>query len=180
MGDLFELEDLRFFVRYTLICDYSLPLSAGRWSTYSDDMATTSSMFMYSLTVQPSSAITQAILGQFAGTKEQQIVTASGSRLTIHRPDSVQGKVSAIFSQDCFGIIRTLAAFRLAGSNKGMSSQTMSQTLSDFGTARLRPGQDTSSATRRNLVPAVTVFFDLASALPAVCSPFANSEDESG
>ena len=119
-------------------------------------------MFMYSLTVQPSSAITQAILGQFAGTKEQQIVTASGSRLTIHRPDSVQGKVSAIFSQDCFGIIRTLAAFRLAGSNKGMSSQTISQTLSDFGTASLRPGQDICSATRRNLVPAVTVFFDLA------------------
>jgi splicing factor 3B subunit 3 len=77
-------------------------------------------MFMYSLTIQPPSAITQAILGQFAGTKEQQIVTASGSRLTIHRPDATQGKVSAIFSQDCFGIIRTLAAFRLAGSTKGM------------------------------------------------------------
>ncbi|MCJ1308465.1 pre-mRNA-splicing factor rse1 [Agyrium rufum] len=81
-------------------------------------MATTSSMFMYSLTLQPSSAITQAILGQFAGTKEQQIVTASGSRLTIHRPDPQQGKISTILSQDVFGIIRTLAAFRLAGSNK--------------------------------------------------------------
>ena len=82
-------------------------------------MATTSSMFMYSLTIQQSSAITATILGQFAGTKEQQIVTASGSKLTIHRPDPTQGKVSAIFSQDCFGIIRTLQAFRLAGSNKG-------------------------------------------------------------
>ena len=82
-------------------------------------MATTSSLFMYSLTIQPPTAITQAILGQFSGTKEQQIVTASGSKLTIHRPDAQQGKVSAVFSQDCFGIIRTLAAFRLAGSNKG-------------------------------------------------------------
>ncbi|KAI9889964.1 MAG: pre-mRNA-splicing factor rse1 [Vezdaea aestivalis] len=81
-------------------------------------MAATSSMFMYSLTIKPSSAITQAILGQFAGTKEQQIVTASGSRLTIHRPDPTQGKITTILSQDCFGIIRTLAAFRLAGSNK--------------------------------------------------------------
>ncbi|MCJ1353375.1 MAG: pre-mRNA-splicing factor rse1 [Icmadophila ericetorum] len=81
-------------------------------------MATTSSMFMYSLTIQPPSSITQAILGQFAGTKEQQIVTASGSRLTIHRPDPQQGKISTILSQDVFGIIRTLAAFRLAGSNK--------------------------------------------------------------
>lgn len=77
-------------------------------------------MFMYSLTIQPPSSITQAILGQFAGTKEQQMVTASGSRLTIHRPDPTQGKISTILSQDVFGIIRTLAAFRLAGSNKGM------------------------------------------------------------
>jgi splicing factor 3B subunit 3 len=82
-------------------------------------MATTSSMFMYSLTIQPPSAVTQAVLGQFAGTKEQQIVTASGSKLTIHRPDPAQGKVSPLFTQDCFGIIRTLAAFRLAGSSKG-------------------------------------------------------------
>ncbi|KAL9011178.1 MAG: hypothetical protein Q9173_003952 [Seirophora scorigena] len=81
-------------------------------------MATTSSMFMYSLTIQPPTSVTQAILGQFAGTKEQQIVTASGSRLTIHRPDPTQGKITTILSQDVFGIIRTLAAFRLAGSNK--------------------------------------------------------------
>lgn len=84
-------------------------------------MATTSSMFMYSLTVQPPTAVTQAILGQFAGTKEQQIVTASGSRLTLHRPDPAQGKIITTLSHDVFGIIRTLAAFRLAGSNKGKS-----------------------------------------------------------
>ena len=83
-------------------------------------MAATSSMFMYSLTIQPPSSVTQTILGQFAGTKEQQIVTASGSRLTIHRPDPAQGKITALLSQDLFGIIRTLAAFRLVGSNKGM------------------------------------------------------------
>jgi splicing factor 3B subunit 3 len=75
---------------------------------------------MYALTIQPPSSITQAILGQFAGTKEQQIVTASGSRLTIHRPDPQQAKLTTILSQDVFGIIRSLAAFRLAGSSKGM------------------------------------------------------------
>jgi len=82
-------------------------------------MATTSSMFMYSLTLQPPSAVTQALLGQFAGTKEQQIVTASGSRLTLHRPDATQGKITTILTHDVFGIVRSLAAFRLAGSNKG-------------------------------------------------------------
>ncbi|POS86551.1 WD40 repeat-like protein [Erysiphe pulchra] len=81
-------------------------------------MATTSSMFMYSLTVQPPTAITQAILGQFAGTKEQQIVTVSGSRLTLHRPDPSQGKIITTLSHDVFGIIRAISAFRLAGSSK--------------------------------------------------------------
>lgn len=85
-------------------------------------MATTSNMFMYSLTIQSPTAVTQAILGQFAGTKEQQIVTASGSKLTIHRPDAAQGKVTPIYTQDVFGIIRSLAAFRIAGSNKGTLS----------------------------------------------------------
>ena len=78
-------------------------------------------MFMYSLTIQPPTAITQAILGQFAGTRDQQIVTASGSKLTIHRPDPAQGKITPLFSQDVFGIIRSLAAFRVAGSSKGTS-----------------------------------------------------------
>lgn len=76
-------------------------------------------MFMYSLTLQPPTAASLAILGQFAGTKEQQIITASGSRLTLHRPDPTLGKVLPVFSHDVFGIIRTMAAFRLAGSNKG-------------------------------------------------------------
>ncbi|KAI9166718.1 Pre-mRNA-splicing factor rse1 [Paramyrothecium foliicola] len=81
-------------------------------------MATTSNMFLYSLTIQPPTNVVQAVLGQFAGTKEQLIITASGSRLTLLRPDPSQGKVITLLSHDVFGIIRSLAAFRLAGSNK--------------------------------------------------------------
>lgn len=84
-------------------------------------MATTSNMFLYSLTLQPPTNVTQAVLGQFSGTKEQNIVTASGSRLTLLRPDPSQGKVITVLSHDIFGIIRSMAAFRLAGSNKGKS-----------------------------------------------------------
>lgn len=84
-------------------------------------MATTSNMFLYSLTLQSPTNVTQAVLGQFSGTKEQNIVTASGSRLTLLRPDPSQGKVITLLSHDIFGIIRSMAAFRLAGSNKGMS-----------------------------------------------------------
>lgn len=83
------------------------------------NMATTSNMFMYSLTIQPPSNVVQAVLGQFAGTKEQLIASASGSHLSLLRPDPSQGKVVTLLSHDVFGIIRSLAAFRLAGSNKG-------------------------------------------------------------
>lgn len=100
------------------------PHSAGRrgWPAKASNMATTSSMFMYSLTIQSPGGINQAILGQFAGTKEQQIVTSSGSKLTLLRPDAHQGKITPILTHDVFGIIRNLAVFRLAGSNKGMFS----------------------------------------------------------
>jgi len=82
-------------------------------------MAATSNMFLYSLTIQPPTAIAQAIVGLFSGTKEQQILTASGSRLALLRQDVNLGKLSPIITQDLFGIIRPIAAFRLAGSSKG-------------------------------------------------------------
>jgi splicing factor 3B subunit 3 len=84
-------------------------------------MATaTSNMFLYSLTLQPPTTISHAILGQFSGTKEQQILVASGSRLALLRPEPAQGKVVTLLAHDLFGIIRSLASFRLAGSSKGM------------------------------------------------------------
>lgn len=92
-------------------------------------------MFLYSLTIQPPTTITQALLGQFSGTKEQQIITASGSRLTLLRPEPAQGKVITLLSHDIFGIIRSIAAFRLAGSNKGKFAcppPTCEASLSDF------------------------------------------------
>ncbi|KAK2070300.1 hypothetical protein P8C59_004806 [Phyllachora maydis] len=79
---------------------------------------TTSNMFLYSLTIQPPTVVTQALLGQFSGTKEQQIITASASRLTLLQPDPRQGKVNTLLSHDIFGIIRALSLFRLAGSHK--------------------------------------------------------------
>lgn len=82
-------------------------------------MATTSNMFMYSLTIQNPTTVTHAIPGQFSGTKEQQIITAAGSRLTLLRPDLNVGRLTTVLSHDVFGIIRSLAIFRLAGSSKG-------------------------------------------------------------
>lgn len=82
-------------------------------------MAATSSMFMYSMTLQPATAIQQAIAAQFMGVKEQQLLTATGSRLTLYRPDARNSVIVPFMSHDVFGIIRAMAAFRVAGGSKG-------------------------------------------------------------
>ncbi|KAH7263756.1 CPSF A subunit region-domain-containing protein [Fusarium tricinctum] len=81
-------------------------------------MATTSNMFLYSLSLHPPTAISQAIVGQFSGTKEQQILTVSGSVLTLYRPDPTRGRVQPFLSHDLFSIIRSIVSFCLAGSSK--------------------------------------------------------------
>ncbi|XP_044724283.1 mono-functional DNA-alkylating methyl methanesulfonate n-term domain-containing protein [Hirsutella rhossiliensis] len=75
-------------------------------------------MFLYSLTIQPPSHVVQAVLGQFGNTKEQLIVTAAGSQLTLLRPDPTVGKVHTVLTHDVFGIVRSLAACRVTGSSK--------------------------------------------------------------
>jgi splicing factor 3B subunit 3 len=89
-------------------------------------MAATSSMFMYSMTLQPTTAIQQAIAAQFLGIKEQQLLTATGSRLTLYRPDARNSVIVPFMSHDVFGIIRSMAAFRVAGGSKGMFSNEYS------------------------------------------------------
>ncbi|KAF5628939.1 pre-mRNA-splicing factor rse-1 [Fusarium sp. NRRL 52700] len=81
-------------------------------------MAATTNMFLYSLSLQSPTAISQAIVGHFSGTKEQQILTVSGSILTLHPPDPTLGKVQPFLSHDLFSIIRSIVSFRLAGSSK--------------------------------------------------------------
>ncbi|KAF5964028.1 pre-mRNA-splicing factor rse-1 [Fusarium bulbicola] len=81
-------------------------------------MAATSNMFLYSLSLQSPTAISQAIVGHFSGTKEQQILTVSGSILTLHRPEPTLGRVQPFLSHDLFSIIRSIVSFRLAGSSK--------------------------------------------------------------
>ncbi|KAF4432382.1 pre-mRNA-splicing factor rse-1 [Fusarium acutatum] len=81
-------------------------------------MATTSNMFLYSLSLHPPTAISQAIVGYFSGTKEQQILTVSGSILTLHHPDPTNGRVQPLLSHDTFSIIRSIVSFRPAGTSK--------------------------------------------------------------
>ncbi|KAF8557619.1 hypothetical protein OG21DRAFT_1494597 [Imleria badia] len=75
-------------------------------------------MHLYNLTLQPPTAATQAIVGNFSGARAQEIILARGTRLELLRPDVQTGKLATVIASDVFGSIRSLAAFRLTGSTK--------------------------------------------------------------
>ena len=86
-------------------------------------------MHLYNLTLQSPTAITQAIVGNFSGARQQEIIVSRGTRLELLRPDVQTGKVSTIVASDVFGSIRSLAAFRLTGGTKGEPSYVLSPLL---------------------------------------------------
>ncbi|KAF8907837.1 CPSF A subunit region-domain-containing protein [Gymnopilus junonius] len=75
-------------------------------------------MHLYNLTLQPPTAITQAIVGNFSGARQQEIIVSHGTRLELLRPDAQTGKISTVIATDVFGSIRSLASFRLTGGTK--------------------------------------------------------------
>lgn len=76
-------------------------------------------MHLYNLTLQPPTAVTQAIVGNFSGARQQEIIISHGTRLELLRPDVQTGKMSTVIATDVFGSIRSLAVFRLTGGTKG-------------------------------------------------------------
>ncbi|OCH91653.1 hypothetical protein OBBRIDRAFT_792005 [Obba rivulosa] len=75
-------------------------------------------MHLYNLTLQPPTAITHAVAGNFSGSRQQEIIVSRGTRLELLRPDPQSGKVFTVVTSDVFGSIRSLAAFRLTGGTK--------------------------------------------------------------
>ena len=81
-------------------------------------------MHLYNLTLQHPTSVNQAILGSFSGVRQQEIIVARGTRLELLRPDTNTGKVSSVLTQDVFGVVRALTAFRLTGGTKGEFAST--------------------------------------------------------
>ncbi|TPX70379.1 hypothetical protein SpCBS45565_g01800 [Spizellomyces sp. 'palustris'] len=75
-------------------------------------------MFLYNVTLQQTTGINQAVIGNFAGTKQQEILVARNSVLELLQPDPSTGKVHSLLTHNVFGIIRSVAPFRLTGSSK--------------------------------------------------------------
>ncbi|KAF7321883.1 CPSF-A domain-containing protein [Mycena kentingensis (nom. inval.)] len=75
-------------------------------------------MHLYNLTLQPPSAGCHAIVGNFSGARQQEMIVSHGTRLELLRPDVQTGKVTTVVATDVFGSIRSLVAFRLTGGTK--------------------------------------------------------------
>ena len=75
-------------------------------------------MFLYALTLQRPTAITSVIHGNFSGSKTQEILLARGRLLELYRLDVNTGKLYPLLAVEVFGIIRSLAPFRLTGATK--------------------------------------------------------------
>jgi splicing factor 3B subunit 3 len=81
------------------------------------------SVHLYNVTLQPSTAIHKAILGNFSGTKQQEIVVARNSIVELWKLDTNTGKLQSVLSLNVFGIIRSIVPFRLTGASKGRNNR---------------------------------------------------------
>lgn len=76
------------------------------------------SVQLYSLTLERPAAVSSCTIGQFSGKKLQEIIVAKGSWLELLRADIQTGAISTMVAYNCFGIIRNISAFRIAGASK--------------------------------------------------------------
>lgn len=97
-------------------------------------------MHLYNITLQPPTAVTHAIVGNFSGARHQEIIVSRGTRLELLRVDVQTGKISTVITTDVFGSIRSLAGFRLTGATKGEPSvRILSFSLTPSFPSFLRP-----------------------------------------
>ncbi|KAI9595999.1 mono-functional DNA-alkylating methyl methanesulfonate N-term-domain-containing protein [Syncephalis fuscata] len=76
-------------------------------------------MHLYNLTLQPPTIITCAVVGNFTGTREQQIIAARGTRLELLRPNAETGKSAVIIECQLFVIPRYAIDYLVVGSDSG-------------------------------------------------------------
>lgn len=76
-------------------------------------------MFLYHMGLQRPTGINTAVVGNFSGTKQQEIVVSRMTVLELLRPDPNTGKLVSILTHDVFSTIRSVAAFRLTGESRG-------------------------------------------------------------
>ncbi|CAK4434502.1 unnamed protein product [Aphanomyces euteiches] len=80
-------------------------------------------MHLMNITLQEGGAITNAVYGNFCGTKSQDIVVSGGTSIRLLQTQTPSDTTSlkqlqTIHSQEVFGVVRSLMPFRLTGGTK--------------------------------------------------------------
>ena len=75
-------------------------------------------MYVYSLTLQPPTAINQVICGEFTKPGNQDICIAKGHMLDLIRYNKFSGKLITVCSQDVFENIKRIIPLRINGITK--------------------------------------------------------------
>ena len=75
-------------------------------------------MHLYNATLQVAGGANAAAVGNFSGQKQQEIIVARQTHLSLLRPDPQTGKVHSVLQVPVFGVIRSIAPFRLTGASK--------------------------------------------------------------
>ena len=75
-------------------------------------------MYLYSLTLNQTTAINLSIYGSFTKANQHELVVAKGKILEMYKVDEETGKLRLIYRQEVFGLIRSILPFRLMGMQK--------------------------------------------------------------
>ncbi|OMJ23582.1 Splicing factor 3B subunit 3 [Smittium culicis] len=75
-------------------------------------------MHLYNSELQSTTAIEHAIVGNFSGNKEQELVLGRNDRIELWKVNPKTGKLSSIVSENVFGKVRSLIPFKLTGTIK--------------------------------------------------------------
>lgn len=73
---------------------------------------------LYSITLQKPTSITQSVIGNFSGEKQQEIVAIRGSCLELLKLDADSGQLNIVLSQNFFAILRCIQPFRTTHEKK--------------------------------------------------------------
>jgi splicing factor 3B subunit 3 len=72
-------------------------------------------MYLYSITLNETTAINLSIYGSFTKPNQHELVIAKGKILEMYKVDEDTGQLRLIYRQEVFGLIRSILPFRLMG-----------------------------------------------------------------
>jgi len=75
-------------------------------------------MHLYSLTLQEATAINHVVPGSFSAPKADELCVSKGKIVQLLKVEPESGKLEVLYSQEMFGLIRSMIAFKLIGMQK--------------------------------------------------------------